>query len=65
MGKYLPSYMTLQLLHSEFTYIEENFIFFFIGVAGNLDKPVIVPLWDRMEGAWLWTRAVFQANNNS
>ncbi len=28
-----------------------------LSVAGNLEKSltVYVPLWDRMEGAWLWT----------
>jgi hypothetical protein len=35
MGKYLriSSYMTLQLLHSEFPLYEENLIFFFISAG--------------------------------
>ncbi len=26
-----------------------------LSLAGNLVKTTYVPLWDRMEGAWLWT----------
>jgi hypothetical protein len=26
-----------------------------LSLAGNLEKNTYVSLWDRMEGAWLWT----------
>ncbi len=26
-----------------------------LSLAGNLEKTTYVPLWDRMEGSWLWT----------
>jgi hypothetical protein len=25
-------------------------------MAKNLEKPLLLSLWDRMEGAWLWTQ---------
>jgi hypothetical protein len=36
--------------------INANRFFLRFSLAGNLEKTTYGPLWDRMEGAWLWTQ---------
>ncbi len=47
------SYMTLQLLHSEFPYYEENLIFFFISV-----KEVTGPRAKGLSRLWIWSESI-------
>ena len=41
-----------------------NRFFWGLSLAGNLVKTTLVPLWDRMEGAWLWTQMVAVCTNS-